>query len=434
MVPALLRHGDFRRLWAGETVSEFGSRITLLAIPLLALLTLHATPLQVGVLGAAQMLPFLLIGLPAGAWVDRVRRRRVMIAADLGRAVLLGSVPLAAATGTLGMTQLYLVAFGTGALTVLFDVSYQSYLPHLVGRERLVAGNSLLQASASVSQVAGPGLGGLLVQALTAPYALLVDSVSFLWSAGWIALIRAREASPERAPGRHLGREIAEGTRFVFGNRLLRAIVGCTATGNFFNTVMMTMFVVLLARDLRLPAGTIGIVFSLIGVGGVVGATAATRFSRRFGQGPAMVLAIVFGSASSVLVPLVQRGWLLWLVAAAMALAWGFFTIYNIIQVSFRQRLCPDRLLGRMNATIRFVVWGTMPLGSLLGGALGSWIGVRPTLWVGAVGSALAVGWLLASPLPGMRDLPTTPDDAGPGHDPGIEDPGIDAAVAAPPA
>lgn len=365
-------------------------------------------------LGAAQFLPFLpflLIGLPAGAWVDRVRRRRVLVATDLGRAVLLASLPLAAVTGTVTMIQLYVVALGTGALTVLFDVAYQSYLPHLVGREQLVAGNSLLQASASVSEVAGPGVGGLLVQALTAPYAMLVDATSFVWSAGCVTLIRAREATAVRAPGRHLGREIAEGLRFVFGHRLLRAIVGCTATGNLFGTVMFTMVIVLFARDLALPAGVIGLLFGIVGVGGLLGAVLAARFTRVFGQGRALVISILLGALSALLLPLAQRGWLLWLAAAGMALEWCFATIYNIIQVSFRQGLSPDRLLGRMNATIRFVVWGTIPVGSLLGGVLGSWVGVRPTLWVGAAGGALAVVWLLASPLPRIRELPTPPAD-----------------------
>ncbi|HSV67434.1 MAG TPA: MFS transporter [Mycobacteriales bacterium] len=278
MPSSLLRHRDFRLLWAGDTISQLGTQVTVLALPLLAITTLHATPFEVGLLTTFEFLAFLLVGLPAGAWVDRMRRRQVMVAADLGRAVLLGSLPLAAWFGVLGLPQLYVVALGTGLLTVFFDVAYQSYLPHLVGRERLVEGNATLQASQSVSQVAGPTAGGLLVQALTAPYAVLVDAVSFLWSAGCVGLIRAREPRPERSPDRHLGREVAAGVRFVFGHRILRAISGCTATFNFFTSLSGAMLLVLLARDLGLSAGLIGLVFSVASVGGLVGALVASRW------------------------------------------------------------------------------------------------------------------------------------------------------------
>jgi predicted MFS family arabinose efflux permease len=262
-----------------------------------------------------------------------------------------------------------------------------------------------------VAVVAGPTLGGFLVQALTAPYAVLVDAVSFLWSAGSVGAIRAREPRPERAPDRHLGREIAEGVRFVFGNRLLRAISFSTSTFNFFGTVGGTMLIVLLARDLALPAGTIGLFFSIGSVGAIVGALVAARVAARLGQGPTIWISAALSGPPALLVPLAQRGWLLWLVAAAYALFTLLIPIYNITQVSFRQGLCPERLLGRMNATIRFVVWGTMPLGGLVGGMLGSWIGVRPTMWVGAIGLSLAFCWVFFSPLRTMRELPTRPEE-----------------------
>jgi MFS family permease len=414
---SLVRHRDFRLLWAGDTISQLGTQVTVLALPLLAITTLHATPFQVGLLTTFEFLSFLLVGLPAGAWVDRMRRRRVLIAGDVGRALLLGSLPVAAWLGVLSMPQLYLVALGAGLLTVFFDVAYQSYLPHLVGRAHLVEGNAKLQASQSVAQVAGPTVGGFLVQALTAPYAILVDAVSFLWSAGCVTTIRAREPRPERAPDRHLGREIAEGVRFVLGNRLLRAISFCTATFNLFTTIGGTMLIVLLARDLALPAGTIGLFFSIGSVGAIVGALMADRVARRFGQGPTLWMSAALCGPPWLLVPLLQRGWFLWLVATAHALVTMLIPVYNITQVSFRQGLCPERLLGRMNATIRFMVWGTMPLGGLIGGVLGSWIGVRPTLWVAAVGLSLSFGWVFFSPLRTMRELPTRPPDGLADHE-----------------
>src|SRR5690242_13395631 len=211
---------DFRRLWIGETVSQFGTMISLLALPLVAILYLHATTFEVGLLTMLDSIAFLLVGLPAGAWVDRMRFRWVLIVNDVTRAVALGSIPLAQLLGVLTIGQMYVVAFVVSVSTVFFDVAYQSYLPALVDREALVEGNSKLQASESVSQIAGPGLGGLLIQALTAPYAVLVDALSFLWSAAWVGRIRMRPPKPERKPNRHLGREIAEGLKFVVGNRL----------------------------------------------------------------------------------------------------------------------------------------------------------------------------------------------------------------------
>jgi len=296
-----------------------------------------------------------------------------------------------------------------GVCTVFFDVAYQSYLPHLVGRDNLVEGNAKLQGTQSVAQVAGPTVGGVLVQVLTAPYAILVDAASYLWSAVWVLSIRSREPRPERAPDRHLGREMKEGLAFVLGNRLLRAITACTATANLFTNVGMTVFVVLLASasGLNLSAGTIGLLFSATAVGGVLGAMVARRFAGWVGQGPALWISIAVGVPGILPLPFVQRGWLLWLVAAGMVVWGASIVVYNITQVSFRQLLCPERLLGRMNATIRFAVWGTIPIGSLLGGILGATIGLRPTLWVSVIGSLLAVLPVFFSPLRTMRQLPT---------------------------
>jgi MFS family permease len=374
--------------------------------------TLDASPLQVGLLVMFEFLAFLLVGLPAGAWVDRMRRRNVLIAGDVGRAVLLGSVPVAWWTGALTIWQLYVVALLTGVLTVFFDVAYQSYLPHLVGTDHLVEGNSKLEAVRGVNHIAGPTAAGFLIQALTAPVAIAVDAVSFLGSAVFVELIRKREPTPARAPDAHLGREISEGLRFVLRNRLLRSIATCTGTSNFFSAILFSMVIVLLAGELGLGAGTIGLVFSVGSIGGLVGAFTAQRIVRRLGQGPTILLSVATTAPFFLLVPLAQRGPLMWLSAIGFAVAGLGSVVYNITQVSFRQRLTPERLLGRMNATMRFLVWGTMPLGSLVGGVLGEWVGVRASIWIGAIGCCLAFLPVFLSPLRTMRELPTTPADS----------------------
>jgi MFS family permease len=410
--PSLWHHRDFLRLWAGDSVSQIGTMVSLIAMPLLAIKVLDAAPFEVGLLTTFETLAFLLVGLPAGAWVDRLRRRNVLIAGDVGRALLLGSLPLAWYLDVLTLTQLYAVALLTGVLTVFFDVAYQSYLPSLVGRDHLVEGNAKLEASRAVSQIAGPSVGGGLVQWLTAPYAVLVDAASYLWSAIWIGAISTREERPERAPDRHLVREIREGLSFVLRHRLLRAIAATTGSSNLFSTILNTAFIIVLAdqAQLDLSGGTIGLVFTVGSIGGLFGAIAAERVARRFGQGPTIWLSILVGAPFTLITPLVQRDWTLWAVAACWAVVGFSVVVYNITQVSFRQGLCPERLLGRMNATIRFLVWGTMPLGGLLGGVLGSTIGVRPTMWVGAIGMALAFLPAFLSPLRTMRELPTSYD------------------------
>jgi MFS family permease len=409
---SLWHHRDFLRLWAGDSISQIGTMVSLLAMPLLAIKVLDATPFQVGLLSTFETLAFLLVGLPAGAWVDRLRRRNVLIVGDLGRAVLLGSLPLAWYFDVLTLVQLYAVALLAGVLTVFFDVAYQSYLPTLVGRDHLVEGNAKLEASRAVAQIAGPSIGGGLVQALTAPYAILIDAASYLWSAVWVRAISTREQRPERAPDRHLVREIREGLSFVLRHRLLRAITATTGMSNLFSAILNTAFIIVLAdqAQLNLSAGTIGLVFTVGSLGALLGALVAERVARRVGQGPTIWLSILLAAPFTLVAPLVQSGWRLWAVAACWAVVSFFVVVYNITQVSFRQGLCPERLLGRMNATIRFLVWGTMPLGGFIGGALGSTIGVRATMWVGAIGMALAFLPAFLSPLRTMRELPTSYD------------------------
>jgi len=407
----LFRHRDFRLLWGGETVSQLGSQVSLLAIPLLAVRTLHATTFQMGLLTAASTAAFLVVGLPAGVWVDRIRRRWVMILADLGRMVALGSVPVAYAAGLLTLAQLFIVTLAAGVLTVFFDVAYQSYLPALVGREHLVEGNAKLTGSEEAATVAGPSIAGGLVQAVGGAAAVAVDAASFLVSAAALAAIRAPEAKPEVPEGGHpkLVHDIAEGLRFVFTHSLLRAIAATTATANFFSGIAAAVEVVFLVRAVHASPGQIGLLFTLGGVGGVLGALAAGPIARRVGGARATLIGIGLNTGA-LLIPLTMPGAGLLFFGAGMFAVSFAAVVYNVNQVSFRQRLCPDRLLGRMNATMRFVVWGVLPIGALLGGVLGSVFGLRATLWIGAVGESLAGLWLVFSPMRTMRDFPTAPD------------------------
>ncbi|MDP9391679.1 MAG: MFS transporter [Actinomycetota bacterium] len=408
---ALWRHHDFRQLWTAETVSQLGTQVTLLALPVLAVSLLDATPLEMGILTALETAAFLLIGLPAGAWVDRWRRKRVLIAGDLVRAVALASLPVAYLLDVLALPQLYVVAAVTGTATVFFDVAYQSYLPALVERDQIVDGNGKLEASRVVAQVAGPGITGVLLRFLGAPLLLVVDAASFLLSAFFLGRIRQVDVVPDRSARRRLRSEIAEGLSFVVRHPLLRRIVACTGTANLFSSMSGTLLVLFALRTLGMPESTLGFVFSAGAVGGLVGAVTAARFARTVGEGRAIPLSALLLLPSAALTPLAVVG------AAEVLLALGTFgfswavVVYNVVQVSFRQRLCPPALLGRMNASVRFLVFGTMPLGALLGGALGTWLGVVPTLWLAVAGQALAALWVVTSPLMRMDRLPEEEND-----------------------
>ncbi|MFC5829013.1 MFS transporter [Nonomuraea insulae] len=404
---SLLREHDFRGLFLADSASQAGSQLLLLALPLAAVSALHASEFEVGALAACQTLAFVVIGLPAGALVDRLSKRAVMVVGDWGRALALVSVPVAWWLDVLTMYQLYGVALVLGVFTVFFDAAYQSYLPHLVGRERLVEGNSMLEGVRTVAQLGGPSLGGYLIQFLTAPFALVVTVAGYAWSALCLGTIRKRETRHERGRA-HLAKEIGEGVRFVIGHRLLRRIAGCTATANLFSSIAQPMILLLLARELGLSAGTIGLLFAAGGLGGVIGAVINTRLVRLLGQGPTMWLAIALPAPLSFLLPWTEADWRL-----------GFFVVYefcngigvvvyNVTQLSFRQAATPESLLGRMNATMRFLVWGTLPLGGLVGGVLGEVIGVRNTLLVAACGACLAFLWLFTSPMRTMRELPVS--------------------------
>jgi len=410
-VSSLWRHADFLKLWTAETVSQFGSQITGLALPLAAILVLAANPFQLGLLNAMDALPFLLIGLPAGVWVDRLRRRPILIVGDLGRAMLLASIPVAYVLGALSMLQLYIVGLAVGMLTVFFDVAYQSYLPALVDRDRLVDGNAKLEISRSAAFVAGPPVGGGLIGLLGAPIAILFDALSFLASALFIFAIR----KPEPAPEPHLdeagervgmGRSIREGLAYVVGHRLLRHIAACTGVGNLFNAMSFAVLMLYLVRELGLTPGIIGLVVGIGSIGFLIGALLPERVQRRIGLGRTIVLSALVDGLALFLIPLAPASAPLPFLVVSTLLTGIGQVVYNVSQVSLRQAITPDNMLGRMNATMRFVVWGTMPIGAVIGGILGSTIGLRETLFVGAIGGTLAFLFVLLSPVRSLRSIP----------------------------
>jgi MFS family permease len=401
-------HRDFRSLWAAETVSQVGSQVSALALPFVAVIVLKASAFEVALLGVIEFAPFILISLPAGVWVDRLRRKPILVTADAGRALLLASIPIAHWLDALTIWQLYVVGFAAGVLTVFFDVSYQSYLPSLVPREQLIEGNSKLEVSRSGAQLAGPGLAGVLVEALTAPVAVLVDAISYLVSAIFLFRIRKEERAPtpaERQAGPGMKAEVAEGLRWVFGNRYLRWIAASTAIFNFFASIIFSIFLVFAVRELGLRPGVIGLVFAVSNIGYLLGALLANRMSRRFGVGPTIVLGAL-GSVSLLLVPLAPTSHPIPFLIAAQAISGLGIPLYNITQVSFRQAITPERIQGRMNSVMRFIVWGVLPLGALLGGALATWFGLRTAIWVGAIGMSLAVLPVLLSPVRTLREMP----------------------------
>jgi MFS family permease len=413
----LWRHADFLKLWSAETISVFGTQISQLALPLVAILVLDASTFEVAALSTFEFLPFILFTLPAGVWVDRMRRRPILIAGDLGRAVLLLTIPGAYVADVLTLAQLFVVGFLVGICTVFFDVAYQSYLPSLVERDHIIEGNSKLEISRSAAQLSGPGLSGALVELFTAPYAILVDGLSYLGSALFLFRIKTSEAAPrpERSEAERTSMwvELKEGLRFVLGNPNLRAQAGCTATSNLFGSVGFAVLLVFAVRELDLSAGLIGLALSIGAAGSLLAALTARRISRRFGIGPTTIAASLLWGPGTLLFALAPVGTAAvpFFVAGMVVLSFSGVT-YNIVQVSYRQAICPPRLQGRMNSVMRFIVWGTIPVGTLTGGLLGTWVGLRETLVVSAVGGSLAALWIIFSPQRHLREMPEPIDDS----------------------
>ena len=402
----LWRHADFLRLWGAQTISQFGSQISVVALPLVAIVVLEARPFEVAALGAVEMLPFLLIALPAGVWVDRLPRKPILVLGDLGRAVALATVPLAYALDALTMWQLYAVGFAVGVATVFFDVAYQSYLPSLVTRAQLVEGNSKLEVSRSAGQLGGPGVGGLLVAAITAPYAVLADALSFAWSGLLLARIRRREERPVPREKPSMRREVVEGLRYIVGDPRWRAIAAYVAVVNFFFSVAFSIFLVYAVRELEWSAALIGFVLALGNIGALVGAVAASRVSSRLGIGRTIVLSGVLSGMPVLLIPLAPKDSAIAFILTAQIIVGFGIILYNVTAISLMQALTPQRLLGRMNASRRWIVWGTIPLGNVVGGVLAETIGLRATIVIGAIGASLCFVFLLAKPLRTIERLP----------------------------
>jgi MFS family permease len=405
----LWHNRDFLRLWAGQTISVFGSLVGRTALPFTAILVLDASPLQVAAALASDIVAQLLFGLFAGVWVDRLPRRPIMIVADLGRAALLCTVPLAYAFGVLAMEQIYVVAFCTGVLTIFFDVAYQSYLPSLVERDEILEGNSKMAATWSVAEVGAFSSAGWLVQVLTAPVAVLVDAVSFLFSAAFVWTIRKPETpAVPHAEREGVRREIAEGLRTIVHDPLLLALARSQLIVDFSFRVFGTVFLIYVTREVGFRPGVLGVIFAVGGVSSLAGAVLATRSAVRFGVGPSMSLGVALMGLSMLFVPLAHEVSVLavgFLVAQQLC-GDGGYTVYEVNSVSLRQSITPARLLGRVSSGMRISSLAAMLIGALVGGGLGETVGLRATLVVAAAGVIIAGAWLMASPVWGVRRAP----------------------------
>jgi len=425
---SLWRHSNFLKLWTSETISSFGGQFSQVAMPFVAIPILHATSSELGILQAASTAPFLIFGLLVGVWADRHRRRPIMVVANIGRFILLGSIPVAFLAGRLSLPLLYLVSFLIGVLTVFFDVAYQAYLPSLVQRDQLVEANSKLEASRATATVAGPGIAGFVVGIVTAPFAIALDALSFLGSAVSLSKIHQQEEMTARTHNPSMLSEIREGLAVVFSDRRLRSIAGSTATSNFFSSAIApvaTLYLVdpeLAASNLGLGLDSLvfGLIFAVGSVGGLIGALLAGRLAARVGVGYAIIGSMLISgiglfsfylATPALAIPLLVVGGTALTLSVLVLMIGQFATflsavVYNINQVSLRQAIVPLRLQGRMNATMRFLVWGTLPFGALVGGILGVIIGIRPTILIMAVGGSLAFLWVLLSPVRSLKEVP----------------------------
>ncbi len=409
--PSLWRQGDFMKLWSGQTISQFGDEITLLAIPFVAILTLGADAFEMGILGVVRFLPWIAFTLPAGVWVDRMRRRPILIGADLARAAVLASIPIAFLGGWLTMIQIYVVAFLAGTLEVFFDVAYQSYLPSLVERDELVEGNSKLELSRAGSSVMGPTIAGFLIELVRAPFAIAFDAISYLGAALFVAFIRRPEAGPaphDPAGGARpsMWQEARAGLGYVAGSPYLRNIAACTGTINLFGNIGEVVAILYFVNVLELSAGMIGLIFAIGNIGVLIGALTGGRLAKAFGTGPIIIATAALSGVAFLLIPLAPRDNPFWFLVVGGIIG-GFTTVvYNVNQVGLRQAITPNGMMGRMNATMRLIVWGTIPIGALVGGVIGTVIGLQAALWVSAIGAFLGFLPVFFSPVRTLREIP----------------------------
>ncbi|HEY7522294.1 MAG TPA: MFS transporter [Candidatus Limnocylindrales bacterium] len=456
--PSLFRQPDFAKLWSAATVSLFGTQISQVAIPVVAVLILKASAFEVALVATLEFLPFLLFTLPAGVWVDRLPRRRILVAGDLGRAVMLATVPVAYFLDVLTIWQLFAVAFVNGCLTVFFDIADQSYLPTVVERDQLVDANGKLQASMSTAQVLGQPVGGGVVGLIAAPFALALDAASYVASALLIFSIRRQERSatpspsaattatmesadspaagasvaaeevaaaaeaPGAGPGAGPGErrpgirtEVAEGLRFVLSNRYLRTIAPTTGLSNLFSNILFAIYPVYVYRTLGLTPELVGVLGGMFGAGALLGAFTAGRVAQQIGIGPAIVGSIALGGPVMLGVPLATHETALLLIGAGGLISGWTNVVYNVNQVSLRQAITPERMLGRMNATMRFIVWGTIPIGMILGGAIATLASATVAVWIGAIGGLFAFLPVFLGPVRSLRVIPDPEPERAPG-------------------
>ena len=405
---SVLRNRNFQFLWAGQTVSTIGSQMSGLALPVLAVTMLQASEWQVGMMNAAGMSMFLLIGLPAGAWVDRWLKRRVMILADAVRMLVLFSVPFAWWAGVLDMTYIIISAAVISAANVFFDVAYQSVLPIMLPKEHMAKANSALETTNQTSMLAGPAVVGFLLSIVKAPILMLADAVSFLVSLVSVALIKMDESAIAKKDRGRLRDDIAEGVKFVTKHPIISRITATTAVSNLFGSAVHTLTPILVLRTMDVPPALYGLAFTAAAAAGLVGAISAAKIGERFGQGNTVIGAMVLCGVAMIGFPIAASIGTISafpIVIASEALLSFSGLVYNITQVSARQALCPEHLLGRMNASIRFFVWGVMPISALLAGAFATWFGMIPVLIVGAIGSLSATWFVFASPLRGLKTI-----------------------------
>ncbi|WP_081687468.1 MFS transporter [Glycomyces tenuis] len=408
--PSLFRDRNFRRLYYSTTVSQISVNITIVVVPLVAILVLDANEFQVGLLSAFGSLALLVVGLPAGVWVDRLSRRKVLIVTDLARAFFLMTIPIAAFMGILSIWQLYAIVFLVGIATVFFDVAYTSYIPSLVGSDNLTRANANLEVVRNVSRLGGPTISGPLVAILSGPLAILIAALSMGASVGWVVRIQRPEASERVFRKLNLRREINEGMRFVFKDPILRAIAISAAWGNLSAGVLQAMVILFLARDLSLPEVTIGVILASSGVGGILGAMAVKHVSKLIGFGPATWVSLALAGPAAIMIPLAEPDWRIIFAMLGQAIFAFGVIIFNVTQLSYRQAVTPDALLGRVNATLRFLGLGALPIGSFVGGLIGEIYGVRTSLWIAGV--MLCAGFipLVLTPLRNMKEIPSAED------------------------
>ncbi len=401
---------DFVKLWLGQTVSRFGTHITDAAIAATAALIMRATPAQMGVLGAVEGVAVLMFGLIAGAWVDRLRRRPILMATDIGRALTLATIPLAWMMNALTMGHLWVAAGLVGVMTVFYNVADRAALPALVSRAHLVEANSKLSASESVAEIGGQALGGTLVQLISAPLTIFVDTLSYLFSALCIGLIRKPEPAPRPSEERqHLRLEIMDGLRTVAHQPTLRVLAGSSAVTSFFGSFIGALCWIYLIRELKMTPAFVGLWVGVGGIGSLIGALLASRITRRFGLGPSLVGASLYAALVSVYLPLIDGPRLMVAVVLLLGqlindVAWP---IHQINAMTLRQTAVPDHLLGRANAGMDMLQQAASPLGALMGGVLGSLIGMRGTLWIAWMGIMSAALWLYFSPVRSLRHPPS---------------------------